>query len=557
MRIDKIFIINLDNRADKLTEIKQYLPFQYHNSMRFSAIDGTKINANDPEILELFSHNKFSWHAGTLGCSLSHYRIWQQICQNQTWENCLVLEDDVFFSVNNDEFTEIINAIPTDYDLCYFGSNCSEIESVNINHHIALPYKYSFGTPGYFISRGCAQKLVKLYQSKANTGPVDFFLNSLTLTKYFIRRSIMYSPADYKTDIQQNRNQVILPNIYVMAKYARQRQISTVDTLPSHGLPANIYYQIIQSINRPNQQYQCDILIVQINTNDTQSANLDKLTVRPEGIRDLTNNYILYQSGINKMHDGLPMNAILITTPLTAFKNNSTQDNNNSNYYYCKLSGDLFTQIATLAKLYFNSQNDSHQFKIQYDSANEFLDRYFYHLGSYMNFEQCELNLKLLPLTNTDNYSEFKNWLVQPKYLRRAVEKIQMLTVGRNKCYVAVDASSVNNEYINYATAMTKGYEFSLIVFTNSQEQQIELNSAFETVYIEDPFVRMLTIAGFAAKILSDSPLGYWAGLFSESTHIIYAPEQYRGLGPDHWNYLSNQQPIDQTDEPLWEINNN
>jgi GR25 family glycosyltransferase involved in LPS biosynthesis len=112
--IDKIYLINLDSRADRLqtfTESQPNLDFT-----RISAINGKQLQLSDT-LYNLCKKNHFQWKKSVIACALSHISVWNKIVnENATYS--LILEDDMRFKSG---WQDKIKDIPHDADLLYLG----------------------------------------------------------------------------------------------------------------------------------------------------------------------------------------------------------------------------------------------------------------------------------------------------------------------------------------------------------------------------------------------------------------------------------------------------
>jgi glycosyl transferase, family 25 len=157
IKIDKIYVINLDKSQDrykqmqaKLSKIK--LPIEY---TRFPAFDGNEIELVNIETDEKIKGSEFAtnekllsgkfeircspnWHGGfkplklnietfhprvkgEIGCACSHRKIWEDI-QKNGYTNSLILEDDIIFKSDFEKYlARSLNNVPDDYDLIYIG----------------------------------------------------------------------------------------------------------------------------------------------------------------------------------------------------------------------------------------------------------------------------------------------------------------------------------------------------------------------------------------------------------------------------------------------------
>jgi GR25 family glycosyltransferase involved in LPS biosynthesis len=99
---DKVVVINLDKRTDRLEKISKQLDELGITFERFSAIDG-KAEGIDPIVAGRMSHTK----------------VWEK----NLGKKVLILEDDAEFVDNfNEKFTEVIQTLPSDWDVLYLGA---------------------------------------------------------------------------------------------------------------------------------------------------------------------------------------------------------------------------------------------------------------------------------------------------------------------------------------------------------------------------------------------------------------------------------------------------
>ena len=96
---DKVVVINLDKRTDRLEKITKQLDELGITFERFSAIDGTGKNP-------------------MLAGKDSHVEVWKQ----NLGKRVLILEDDAYFVEGFQErFDEVIQTLPEEWDVFYLG----------------------------------------------------------------------------------------------------------------------------------------------------------------------------------------------------------------------------------------------------------------------------------------------------------------------------------------------------------------------------------------------------------------------------------------------------
>ena len=147
--IDKIYLINLKKRKDRLKSFKSMLDNCQNvpEIIITEAIDGKLIEIdtnqnmiiNNTKLLNYSIAQKyFNCISGEIGCSLSHYFIWKEIIKSN--KASIIFEDDVIL---NKEFFNIIlklineQNIPNDLDILYFGMWTKWDQEKFFNKHIS------------------------------------------------------------------------------------------------------------------------------------------------------------------------------------------------------------------------------------------------------------------------------------------------------------------------------------------------------------------------------------------------------------------------------------
>jgi GR25 family glycosyltransferase involved in LPS biosynthesis len=114
---DKVILINLDRREDRLEKLSTQLNNLGITFERFSAIDG-KAEGIDPIVAGRMSHTK----------------VWEE----NLGKKVLILEDDAEFVDNfNEKFAEVIQTLPSDWDVFYLGALVAKTTGklIQVNEH--------------------------------------------------------------------------------------------------------------------------------------------------------------------------------------------------------------------------------------------------------------------------------------------------------------------------------------------------------------------------------------------------------------------------------------
>lgn len=188
--ISKSFFINLDRRQDRLVHINEKLPFF---AERFSAAD-SKSTPLSGEVIKLFPKSYFTRSKSEICCALSHYRLWQKLCNDHNADNYLILEDDVVFKEGFVKFWNYAfgKSMPDDFDLIYIGG-CQPWNKLHYhkvlekyNNYYSTVKKNDFfskgdrfwqmNTQSYIISKSAAKKLCEWIDENGLENALDHFM---------------------------------------------------------------------------------------------------------------------------------------------------------------------------------------------------------------------------------------------------------------------------------------------------------------------------------------------------------------------------------------------
>ena len=176
--VDKIYVINLDRRKDRLKNIDTGLNKNKLEYERFSACDGKNIDKYKKDIEKYFDKDHKLTN-GQIGCALSHIKIWEKILKNGT-KNTLILEDDAIIP---DNLLERINKLDIKkFDLLYL--QLHQIICKKIKKNIYKPVKGdgNWGTTAYIINKNLIKRII----NKKIKEPIDvhfsnFYNNNILL----------------------------------------------------------------------------------------------------------------------------------------------------------------------------------------------------------------------------------------------------------------------------------------------------------------------------------------------------------------------------------------
>jgi GR25 family glycosyltransferase involved in LPS biosynthesis len=148
---NKIVVINLDRRTDRMEKLDPQLKELGIKYERFSAVDAKQLNI-DPIVAGLKSH--------------------LQVIKNNSGKRVLVLEDDAYFVEGfNEKFDKVMQTLPEDWDIFYLGALVpKDVGQINIvNRHWGLQV-LTTGTQAYCI----------------NPSRLEYFISKLEDYNYYI-----------------------------------------------------------------------------------------------------------------------------------------------------------------------------------------------------------------------------------------------------------------------------------------------------------------------------------------------------------------------------------
>jgi GR25 family glycosyltransferase involved in LPS biosynthesis len=180
---DKIFVINLTRRPDRLENFKKIsekIGFEYEI---FPAVDGKCLDRNslvEGRLFRIESNDLYKtfddYFLGQLGCILSHLRLLKH-CRDNNIRNVLILEDDVDFS---DEFQSRFDNFTLNFNqewhMIYFSGSLVETSDV-FNSYSKLLTCHT--THSYAVNSSIYDYLIEKLDSEILSKPVDVVYSQL------------------------------------------------------------------------------------------------------------------------------------------------------------------------------------------------------------------------------------------------------------------------------------------------------------------------------------------------------------------------------------------
>lgn len=204
--VDKIYVINLPSRPDRLEEFKNSsskigFDFQVFKAFGPKEIEEI-INSND--FYKMMNINQDHYRKSAAGCFLSHLTIIKE-AKEKGYKKIMILEDDCDFTENfADKFHTLFEKLPDNWDFLYLSGSLPEFVEKFDGH---ARVSQVFTTHSYVLNHTAYDRIIEY------------------LSKYFLIKEV---DACY-TDLHKNLNSFIaLPFLtYQRGSFSDIQQIYT------------------------------------------------------------------------------------------------------------------------------------------------------------------------------------------------------------------------------------------------------------------------------------------------------------------------------------------
>ena len=219
--IEDIYFINLDSDVERRAHMEQQLVHAKQTVHRWSATNGANLTTNDMANNNVgepvYSHRK-NWdgtmrNAGVVGCWLSHVSLFRYLANKPIPDHAahLILEDDVTVSPAALE-PAVLENLPADWDIVYFGITKPNIESKVSDHIVKLQShtlygQGNFGTYGYAVRHGSLHtKILPFFTHFTNA--IDVQLNQAfdRWNVYAIQPNVVSAESDHQAKSSIDKN---------------------------------------------------------------------------------------------------------------------------------------------------------------------------------------------------------------------------------------------------------------------------------------------------------------------------------------------------------------
>jgi len=213
-------VISLPFRKDRQLNIRSSMESQKIEFGFFEGTYGYNISNSDFKYLTRKSRRNLSH--GSIGCAISHIKLWEYISKQSNDNIFVIFEDDIILVENfKSHFYELTKKLPSDFDIIFLGSNSTRGRDLSyfIDKKIFKSYNPRRGLYAYLVNPNSAKKLVKLIKPfDLLYGGLDTKIGKLTrrglLNVYHFFPSIVEVDTDITSNIYnfslRNKKRVML-----------------------------------------------------------------------------------------------------------------------------------------------------------------------------------------------------------------------------------------------------------------------------------------------------------------------------------------------------------
>lgn len=232
-RIDKIYVINLERRKDRLDNFKKELSkksdINFDDITVFKAIDGKQL-APTKQLKTLTNGNDYGYRSGVIGVALSHYDLWREIMGQHYIKRAVIFEDDVELAENfTDKWNNLAKNIPDDCHLLLLNPanyrKADKSKFVKVNNYFTKQFDSGYGAYSYMITPNMARKYVEYIEKNGLYRSIDGMMMDIFrikrhwleltdhtidgLSGYRLIYPITFSKLEFDSDIQNQTDSIL------------------------------------------------------------------------------------------------------------------------------------------------------------------------------------------------------------------------------------------------------------------------------------------------------------------------------------------------------------
>lgn len=149
--------------------------------------------------------------AGEIGCTLSHYCLWNQIIEKDI-PYMMIFEDDIFFAKSAEVLLSDLDWLPCDFDVIKIETTYEKVMlkkefDLTLSHSLLQMKSRHLGSGGYIISQKAANKLISKVKKLGLQVPVDHMVFE-DLVDEVNSKVYQISPAICIQDIIYNKDSI-------------------------------------------------------------------------------------------------------------------------------------------------------------------------------------------------------------------------------------------------------------------------------------------------------------------------------------------------------------
>lgn len=192
---DKIYLINLDKRTDRLEKCNEEFTKICSTFTRVSAIDGSTLG------LVLDNNNgAVRWNSGAYALVKTTINILQDAIDNN-YQRILIFEDDIEFTpLFNIIFQDYIDTLPEKYDLAFFGITHTGCPNMYNTHWDRI--RSAFSCHAYSVGKHILPTYKRLLENLDK--PIDYYTNIIIgsrMNSFATHKKLVYQINGY-SDIE-------------------------------------------------------------------------------------------------------------------------------------------------------------------------------------------------------------------------------------------------------------------------------------------------------------------------------------------------------------------
>jgi GR25 family glycosyltransferase involved in LPS biosynthesis len=205
--VDKIFVINLKNRTDRLEkfdELSKLHNFEYEIIEAFNGKERIDNNFEYDGIKVGMPYVNESYFRSQVGCLISHLEL-IKLCKENRYKRVLIFEDDVEFCDDfNSKFEKLMESVNDSWDILYLSGSLPKFTET---HDRYSRVSHLLTTHSYMIREEFYDILIKTLSENLFTKPVDSsYMDVISAIKTYVAMPYLtYQRAGF-SDIGQCYN---------------------------------------------------------------------------------------------------------------------------------------------------------------------------------------------------------------------------------------------------------------------------------------------------------------------------------------------------------------